>query len=228
MYSHTVGRRRKAEPIKTKHDRHGIRDRLARAGAMLFAERGLHGTQVADVARNANVSVGAFYRYFRDKDELFTTLVRDRFAQYDTTLRGLLVALDTATIAGRVAILRGVCRRTLEMHVEDRDMFLLWHRHGNGESNAVVNEFVANTEQLMIEILDRTIVVGNILDEPTRRLVATSMIAVLNSVALRLITNGGDLEHAADVCTRVVGGGLFALAPTELQQTLLATYQHET
>ena len=223
-----MGRRRKAEPVKTKQDRHGIRDRLARAGASLFAQRGLHATQVADLAKTADVSTGAFYRYFRDKDELYREVVRARFAEYETALRGLLDALDTSTIAGRVDVIRRVCRRTLEMHVEDPEMFLLWHRHGHGEANAIVETFVRDIEQLLIDILDRTIVVGNVLDERTRRMVATSMLGMLNTVAHRMITeNETNVDHATEVCTRLVAGGLLALAPVETQSALLAIYQRE-
>jgi AcrR family transcriptional regulator len=226
-----MGRRRKSEPVRTKQDRHGIGERLARAGAALFAERGVRATQVADIARHAGVSVGGFYRYFRDKDELYRTLVRARFDEYELALRGLVDALSTATLAGRLDVLRDVFRRVLRMHLEDPQTFMLWHRRdGLGDTlNEVVDKFVRDVEQLLIEILDRTITVGNILDEPTRRMIANGFLGMANTLAARMIDDRGvdDLDRAVELCTRIAAGGLLALAPSAMQAPLLALYQRE-
>src|SRR5688500_4012823 len=144
-----MGRKRKSEPVRTKQDRHGLRDKLARAGAELFAERGVRATQVADVAKRAGVSVGGFYRYFRDKDELYRELVRVRFAGYQSALPGLADALATESLTGRLEVLRAVFRRVLVLHLEDPETFLLWHRHTGGgeELGAIVEGFVRDVEQ---------------------------------------------------------------------------------
>lgn len=225
-----MGRKRKAEPVRTKQDRHGIRDRLARAGAELFAERGVHATQVADVAKQAGVSVGAFYRYFRDKDELYRELVRARFDAYQAALRGLVDALATTSLTGRLDVLRQVFRRVLAMHLEDPETFLLWHRHtGVGAAlDTVVDDFVRDVEQLLVDVIDRTVTIGNRLDEPTRRLLATSFLGMVNTLAARMIATGdADIERAVELCTRISAGGMLALAPTAVQAPLLALYQRE-
>jgi hypothetical protein len=119
----------------------------------------------------------------------------------------------------------------LAMHLEDPQTFLLWHNHGHGvseEIDALVDKFARDVEQQLIEILDRTVVVGNVLDEPTRRLVATSMLGMVNSVAHRMIVTGEtDIARVGEVCTRLAAGGLLALAPPEWQASLLALYQRE-
>jgi AcrR family transcriptional regulator len=226
-----VGRKRKSEPVRTKLDRHGIRDRLLGAGGELFAERGMRATQVADVAERASSSVGAFYRYFRDKDELYRELVRARFDEYKTALGGLVDSLRADSLRERLDLLRAVVRRILAMHTEDPATFLLWYRHGHGVSeqvDTIVDEFVHDVEDLLIALLDRTITVGSRLDEPTRRLLATSILGMANTIAYRMISRGeSDLALATEVCTRIVAGGLLALAPPELQATLLALYQQE-
>jgi AcrR family transcriptional regulator len=43
---------------------------LLDAARQVFVERGFHGTRVDDVVERAGVSHGAFYRYFKNKDEL--------------------------------------------------------------------------------------------------------------------------------------------------------------
>ena len=52
------------------------RDRLLRAAADAFAERGYDGTRVADIAAAAGVSNGAIYAHFDSKGDLLTGALR--------------------------------------------------------------------------------------------------------------------------------------------------------
>ena len=52
------------------------RERLLRAAADVFAERGYDGTRVADIAAAAGVSNGALYAHFGSKAELLTGALR--------------------------------------------------------------------------------------------------------------------------------------------------------
>ncbi|HTX82559.1 MAG TPA: helix-turn-helix domain-containing protein [Streptosporangiaceae bacterium] len=52
------------------------RDRLLRAAADVFAERGYDGTRVADIATAAGVSNGALYSHFASKAELLVAALR--------------------------------------------------------------------------------------------------------------------------------------------------------
>ena len=52
------------------------RDRLLRAAADVFAERGYDGTRVADIAAAAGVSNGALYAHFDSKADLLTGALR--------------------------------------------------------------------------------------------------------------------------------------------------------
>ena len=49
-------------------------EQLLVAAAQVFGEQGFRGTQVADIADRAGLSVGAFYRYFPDKRAVFIEL----------------------------------------------------------------------------------------------------------------------------------------------------------
>jgi AcrR family transcriptional regulator len=50
------------------------RDALECAARKLFAERGFHGTTLADITSAAGKSPAAFYRYFGDKEDLLAAL----------------------------------------------------------------------------------------------------------------------------------------------------------
>jgi AcrR family transcriptional regulator len=54
---------------------------ILRAAIDVFAERGLAGARVEDIAARAGVSKGTIYLYFDGKEELFIEAIRDRFAR---------------------------------------------------------------------------------------------------------------------------------------------------
>ncbi|HUS24473.1 MAG TPA: TetR/AcrR family transcriptional regulator [Candidatus Binatia bacterium] len=53
------------------------RRKLLNAAEKEFAEKGFHGASVSHITQRADVGQGTFYLYFRSKEEIFTTLVRD-------------------------------------------------------------------------------------------------------------------------------------------------------
>jgi len=57
------------------HDKR--RDQIKSAALKIFARRGLIGTKMSMIAKEADISQGLSYRYYRSKDELFIELVKD-------------------------------------------------------------------------------------------------------------------------------------------------------
>ncbi|SRR5579875_633365 len=78
------------------------RERLLKAAAGVFAERGYDGTRVSDIAAAAGVSNGAMYAHFTSKAELLAEALRAHgrrllaealAADPDSSLSGLLLAI---------------------------------------------------------------------------------------------------------------------------------------
>ena len=53
------------------------RRRLLNAAETEFGTRGYHGASVSSITQRAEIAQGTFYLYFRSKEEMFLTLVRD-------------------------------------------------------------------------------------------------------------------------------------------------------
>jgi AcrR family transcriptional regulator len=53
------------------------RAELLAAARQVFAANGYHEASIAEITRLADVGVGTFYLHFRDKDEIFTTLIEE-------------------------------------------------------------------------------------------------------------------------------------------------------
>jgi AcrR family transcriptional regulator len=68
------------------------RAKLVSAGATIFAEKGVDGARIGDIAKAAGVAMGTLYTHFPDKDALFDEVMR---AGKETVLAGLELAQST-------------------------------------------------------------------------------------------------------------------------------------
>ena len=70
-----------------KHqERQARRRRIQRAAREVFADKGYAKTSIEQVARQASLSVGAIYLYFRSKEDLYVSLLEDTLAAFDAEL----------------------------------------------------------------------------------------------------------------------------------------------
>src|SRR4249919_3174326 len=79
-----------SRPLSNKGQQ--TRDALEQAARKLFAERGFHGTTLADITSAAGKSAAVFYRYFADKEDLLAALA-ESFLHDIVTPSGLSVEL---------------------------------------------------------------------------------------------------------------------------------------
>ncbi len=63
---------------------------LLGSAAKLFRERGLEGTSVEQIARDAGYTKGAFYANFDSKEDLFLVMLDEKFAANEERLEGAL------------------------------------------------------------------------------------------------------------------------------------------
>jgi len=73
------------------------RQSIIKAARIVFESRGYDGTTISDVAQRANISVGAVYLYFKNKEELALACakVQNQGTVYDA-LKMLAVVQKTA------------------------------------------------------------------------------------------------------------------------------------
>jgi AcrR family transcriptional regulator len=112
-------------PVKQLRGRRS-RDRLLDAGQKLVAKRPFDALSVADIARAAQCSVGAFYLRFRDKDAFFRALIAQYLAESraetlalfsrhrDDRLIGALVAETAERFRRHAGLIRSAIRKRME------------------------------------------------------------------------------------------------------------------
>jgi TetR/AcrR family transcriptional regulator, transcriptional repressor for nem operon len=67
----------------SKSDKAETHSRIVRVAAKRFRERGLEGIGVADVMKEAGVTVGGFYKHFGSRDELVVEALATAFKDLD-------------------------------------------------------------------------------------------------------------------------------------------------
>ncbi|MEU4428076.1 TetR/AcrR family transcriptional regulator [Actinoplanes sp. NPDC024001] len=66
------------------------RQQILDAAALCFARNGFHQTSMQDVIKEAGLSVGAFYRYFKSKNELITAIAGTKIGEVTSALDELM------------------------------------------------------------------------------------------------------------------------------------------
>jgi AcrR family transcriptional regulator len=66
--------------LSRKEKQANTRSRLLEAAGSVFAQRGLHGASIDEVAEQAGFTKGAFYANFGSKEELFLAMLDEQFA----------------------------------------------------------------------------------------------------------------------------------------------------
>jgi TetR/AcrR family transcriptional regulator, transcriptional repressor for nem operon len=64
-------------------DKRATHERIVRVAAKRFRERGIEGIGVADVMKEAGVTVGGFYKHFESRDELVVEALATAFKDLD-------------------------------------------------------------------------------------------------------------------------------------------------
>jgi AcrR family transcriptional regulator len=99
---------------------------LMQAGRDVFVQRGYHRTRVDDIVEAAGVSHGAFYRYFRNKDDLAHVVAGHAMRQLSTAVAEIPPALSTDSADNRNGALRWWLRRYNAAHAPETALIQVW------------------------------------------------------------------------------------------------------
>ncbi len=167
------------------------RDRLMAAAMDVFALKGYHGAVVDDIVAGSGTSKGAFYHYFRSKQEIFLTLLDELAAAVEGGVETVI-----ASESGALAKVEAALRVVLETAAARRDLvkILLVEAVGLGPTLEQKRlEIHGRFAGLIQRHLDRAAMDGSIPAQDTA-LAAQAWIGALNEVTTQwLMANGGDL-----------------------------------
>jgi TetR/AcrR family transcriptional regulator, repressor for uid operon len=92
------------------------RERVVASAKRLFSERGFHRTAMADLAQDAQVSVGAIYRSFASKSEIIRAIIQADTEETLGELRNCIDQVRNGSVSGHATVeqmvLQWVSKRT--------------------------------------------------------------------------------------------------------------------
>lgn len=138
-----------------------VRNAIVAAARRRFAEHGVKGSPLADIAADAETSIGNLYKYFADKDELFAAAVPPALVEeLRRLLREQVEALGTERDATALPPDHPYWRasaRTREFSVQHRHELLFLLRHAAGTAYASFpDDVVADLVRLAVGYAKRT------------------------------------------------------------------------
>lgn len=77
-------------PRRTKEEAEKTKQHLMRSALMVFSEKGVASTRVADIVKAAGVTKGAFYWHFKDKAAIFDAISEQFAGELDKQMTTLL------------------------------------------------------------------------------------------------------------------------------------------
>src|SRR5262245_44399721 len=143
----------------------GLRDRILRAAAVIFARRDYHEVQMDDVVAACGVGKGTLYRYFPSKQELYLAVMFDGIVQLRHELEAAVGTNEPA-----VRKVHHVVRRALEFFWDRRFFFALIHR-GEHKDQAETREWFrhrAALSRIIQETLEAAMASGHVRRVNTR------------------------------------------------------------
>jgi len=136
------------------------RERLLESAKRLFSQKGYYATSVEDIVESVGLSKGAFYFYFKSKEELFKSLVEEMHLNIVKRLESFLerdLPLEDALIEHAKVFLEDIYQNR---HIAQ--IFLFQLVGTNEEFRELYYTKIAHLRELLTKMVDRAIQRGEI------------------------------------------------------------------
>lgn len=74
------------KPTRKDREKQRHREEILHAAEAIFAEKGFYGTTMDDIANRAEFAMGTLYAFFPSKEQLYQTLINERFQEMASEL----------------------------------------------------------------------------------------------------------------------------------------------
>ncbi len=201
---------------------------LIKAAEVLFAEQGFHKTQIQDIAREAGVGIGTFYRYFADKEKLLEELFLDLVKKIQHRMSEEIYGLEKQTPIEQFSNVRRAFRVVIAGLVAEPALATTFFRDGLGvsvEMDGLIHRFKAGIIEDLKSAMKRAESIGLLKIERKDILIQALMGQVLAVTQEIVLHNSYDVEEAVDVCTRFTLGGLLSFASDDSYESLMPVFR---
>ena len=195
-------------PGKREQTKAANRTAILEAARDVFGEMGFEAATVRDIIRRTGLSVGAFYNYYRSKEEVFDALADDGARRFRPILQAQSAKATDFESYLRAAVTAYFDFIAAEQDSWDQGPEPMPHARNTPEMLAVFEE----VRQVFADVMDRGLAPKVDLDY-----LATSCIAVARDVGdLMLVRREVDVAATTEFVVCLILGGVRALPRVEI------------
>ncbi len=198
-------------------ERQARRAQVLRHAKRIFARKGYHRTNVADIISRARIARGTFYLYFQNKKDLFEELLEQVLTELAARIHRLRVGEDNPN---PVEQLRANLRRVLDYVLEERELTDILLNHSTGfdrDLDAKILNFYDRIAALIQRSLDLGIEMQLVRQSDTRAISYCILGAIKEVVGL--LSRGGE-TNTDRLVEEILDFGLRGVARPELLATV--------
>lgn len=180
------------------------------AAAYRFAERGYHGTRMADIAADLDMQAGSLYYYFASKEELLVAIIESRVGRAVMHLQSVLAGEESTADKVRAAMVGH-----LRAFQDDADIYSIFNFERladiSPELAAEVDRPGREYESLWRELLETGVGSGELRSGLDTRVTVKAIVGLCNSVLLWYRPDGKrTIDEIAEEYAALVLGGIQA------------------
>jgi AcrR family transcriptional regulator len=166
----------KRSGLKTKEN-------ILGAAMKVFSTYGYAGANIRTIAKAAGISIGGVYMYFRNKEELYLNLIKDRVEEQVRTTKETIASAESPVDA-----LRAFLSLHLEYGIKNKELILINIReHGFAFGGEIKRRFLRSQIELLMKILNEGItaqVFRTCNTEEAARIIMATLRGIVLSMAL--------------------------------------------
>ncbi|MDY0131238.1 MAG: TetR/AcrR family transcriptional regulator [Desulforegulaceae bacterium] len=179
-----------------------------------FSKNGFYKTQIADIAKAANISRATVYQYFNNKDEIYMTLLSEQLTKWKEMMKQNEIDVSKLTPAEYFSY---QVRKTLKYFAGDRYISNIVLRVGIGipkDIDKPVKHFEESILAVIIDELEKGIKSGFIKKEIDTEFISTLIAGAILRTSSYYFgpykrKKPINIKQAADEITSIFGAGLF-------------------
>jgi len=181
---------------------HESREKIIKSAIKLFSQSGYNGTTMRMIAKEAGISIGGLYLYFKNKEELSLYLMKEKLNEFYSK-----VLLPLKDIQSPSQALKEYFTKALEFAKENRELIIM---HGKQQGFTfgieIKKEFFKKEREILTEIIKRGIETKEFNEiEPEE--VAKLLMNVLGGYILSVVVEPENLFNQ-EVCIELILKGL--------------------
>lgn len=194
-------------PGKRAQTKVANRQTILDAARAVFAELGYEAASVRDIIRNSGLSVGAFYNYYRSKEEIYQALADDGAHRFRLILRA-----EYAKAEGFDNFLRAALYAFFRFQVSEHEAWQLQRPPGQHHPQIRVDtpEMVAVFDEVKALLVDR--IERGMAPKVDADYLTAACIGVARELSERMLERRPiDVEATTEFAMKMIKGGIDAL-----------------